>query len=192
MIQALTLHDPAAVAITLCWLVFGIVWAVSALFVKRTIEQSLGWVRLLVFAVVIVVFTRVSHIAGLRQSLWPQTASIGALAVLVTVAGLVVTVWARVVLGRNWSGSVAFKEGHELIVGGPYAYARHPIYSGLLLMGLGTAIESARLQSFLMLALALVVLALKARFEEQLMIRHFPEAYPQYRRRVKALIPGVW
>jgi protein-S-isoprenylcysteine O-methyltransferase Ste14 len=59
-------------------------------------------------------------------------------------------------------------------------------------MGLGTAIESARPRTFVMLALAFVVLAIKARFEEELMIRHFPEAYPEYRRRVKALIPGVW
>jgi protein-S-isoprenylcysteine O-methyltransferase Ste14 len=192
MIQVLTLHDPAATVITLCWLVFGIVWAVSALFVKRTIEQSLGWVRLLAFAVVIWVLARVSRVTGPPQSLWPGTALLGALAALLTVAGLVVAVWARAVLGRNWSGTVAFKEGHELIERGPYAYVRHPIYSGLLLMGLGTAIERARLESFLMLAMALVGLAIKAQFEEQLMIRHFPEAYPQYRRRVKALIPGVW
>jgi protein-S-isoprenylcysteine O-methyltransferase Ste14 len=69
---------------------------------------------------------------------------------------------------------------------------RHPIYSGLLLMALGTAISSARLRSFLLLGLALAVLVIKAHYEEKLMIRHFPDAYPQYRQRVKALIPWVW
>jgi protein-S-isoprenylcysteine O-methyltransferase Ste14 len=192
MIQLLTPHDPAAAVIALCWLVFGIVWAVSALFVKRTIEQSLGWVHLVVFALAIAAVRSVSYRAGLRHLLWPGTALLGALAASITVAGLVVTVWARAILGRNWSGTVAFKEGHELIERGPYAYVRHPIYSGLLLMGLGTAIERARLESFLILATALVGLAIKAQFEERLMIRHFPEKYPQYRRRVKALIPGVW
>jgi protein-S-isoprenylcysteine O-methyltransferase Ste14 len=192
MILFLTLHDPVDVVIALCWLVFVLVWVVSALFVKRTVERSTGWARLLVWVAVIVLFTRVSHIPGLRQPMWPRTAALSALAALVTVAGLIVCVWARTVLGRNWSGTIAFKEGHELIERGPYAYVRHPIYSGFLLMGLGTAIGSARLESFLLLATAAVALGIKARFEEQFMSRHFPEAYPQYRRRVKALIPGVW
>ena len=192
MLQTMTLHDPAAIVIAFCWLVFAIVWVVSAFFVKRTVEQSLGWVRIVVFLVVIGVLRRATHFAGLRQSLWPASALSGTIAVLITVAGLIVAVWARATLGRNWSGTVTFKENHELIERGPYAYVRHPIYSGLLLMGLGTAIESARLESFLTLALVLVMLAIKARYEERLMIRHFPEAYPQYRRRVKALIPGVW
>ena len=59
-------------------------------------------------------------------------------------------------------------------------------------MGLGTAIASARLSSLLLLVLTLVMLAIKAHYEERLMIRHFPTTYPQYRARVKALIPGVW
>lgn len=192
MILFLTLHDHVDVVIALCWLVFVFVWVVSALFVKRTVERSAGWARLLVWVAVIVLFIRVSHIPGLRQPMWPRTAALSALAALVTVAGLIVCVWARAVLGRNWSGTIAFKEGHELIERGPYAYVRHPIYSGFLLMGLGTAIGSGRLESFLLLATAAVVLGIKARFEEQFMSRHFPEAYPQYRRRVRALIPGVW
>lgn len=106
--------------------------------------------------------------------------------------GLAIALWARAALGTNWSGAIAFKEGHELIQRGPYAYVRHPIYSGLLLMGLGTTLASARVSSLLMLVLALILLAIKARYEERLMIRHFPAAYPPYRARVKALIPGVW
>jgi protein-S-isoprenylcysteine O-methyltransferase Ste14 len=96
------------------------------------------------------------------------------------------------VLGTNWSGTITFKEDHELIQRGPYAYVRHPIYSGLLLMGLGTAVESGRLASFGLLAAVAAGFAVKAHLEERLMTRHFPEAYPPYRRRVRALIPGVW
>src|SRR5262245_3954456 len=160
MIQFLTMRDPSDLVIALCWLVFTIVWAVSALFVKRTVERSLGWARLLVWGVVILVFTRASHIPGLQQPMWPRSAGQGALAVLVTLAGLVVCIWARAVLGRNWSGSITFKEDHELIERGPYAYVRHPIYSGLLLMGLGSAINSARPQSFLLLVLVAVGLSI--------------------------------
>ena len=184
--------NPFAIFIALCWLVFVIVWAVSAFFVKRTVERSMGWARLLVIAIGIMLFGTIFRFGAMWRPLWARTAWTGALGALLTAAGLAVAVWARLVLGRNWSGTITFKENHELIMRGPYAHVRHPIYSGLLLMLLGTAVESARPRAFVMLALAFVVLAIKARFEEELMIRHFPDAYLQYRRRVKALIPGVW
>ena len=187
------LDDPTGLVIALCWAIFVAVWAVSALFVKRTVERSLGWARLAGLAGIIAVYYLVAHqFPGLRQPLWSPTASIGVIADLLTVTGLAVALWARAALGRNWSGSIAFKEDHEFIQRGPYAYVRHPIYSGLILMGLGTAVEADRLRSFLLLGVVIIGLAIKAHFEEQLMTRHFPEAYPQYRRRVKALIPGVW
>jgi protein-S-isoprenylcysteine O-methyltransferase Ste14 len=192
MIRLGTPHNAFALVIALCWTVAVVVWALSALFVKRTVERLPGWARLLSLVGTIWVFEIVYRTAGLRWTLWPQSAAVGVLADLLTIAGLAVALWARAVLGRNWSGRVVFKEDHELIQHGPYAYVRHPIYSGLLLMGLGTAVESGRLASFVLLAAVAVVLVVKAQLEERLMTSHFPEAYPQYRRRVKALIPGVW
>ena len=184
--------NPFEIFIALSWVVFFVVWAVSAFFVKRTVERSMGWGRLLVIVVGIMVFGTTLRSGGMWRPLWPRTAPVGALAALLTAAGLAVAVWARFALGGNWSGTIAFKENHELITRGPYARVRHPIYSGLLLMVLGTAVESARPRGFVMLAFVFVTLAIKARLEEAFMIRHFPEAYPQYRHRVKALIPGVW
>jgi len=184
--------NPFEILIALCWAVFILVWAVSAFFVKRTVERTWGWTRVLGFMFVASLFGVMFRFHGMWQPMWARTTGIGALAALVTVAGLAVAVWARFVLGRNWSGTITFKEDHELIMRGPYALVRHPIYSGLLLMMLGTAIESARPQQFVVVAAVFVMLAIKAHFEEDLMVRHFPEAYPEYRRRVKALIPGVW
>jgi len=178
--------------IALCWFIFIVVWAVSAFYVKRTVERSLGWGRLLTLGLVIAVIVGSRGFPGLQQRLWPRTVAVGALAALLTTAGLAVALWARATLGTNWSGMITFKEGHELIQRGPYAHVRHPIYSGLLLMGLGTAIASARARSFLAFGLWLAVLAIKAHYEEQLMIRHFPDAYATYRQRVRALIPGIW
>ena len=192
MIQLATPDDASELVIKLCWAVFVVVWVVSAFFVKRTVERPLRAARLLTLVAVIWVYEVVLRADGLQQTLWSQTAVVGALADLLTVGGLAITLWARATLGRNWSGKVVFKEDHELIQHGPYAYVRHPIYSGLLLMGLGTAVESGRLASFVLLAAAGVMLAVKAHLEERLMTSHFPEAYPQYRRRVRALIPGVW
>ena len=192
MIQFESSRSPFELVIALCWAVFFVVWAVSAPFVKRTVERPSSWARPLALIGVILVWGIVRWMPQLRQELWPRTAAVGVLADLLTVLGLAVAIWARLTLGRNWSGTITYKEGHELIRRGPYAHVRHPIYSGLLLMGLGTAVASTRLSSIVLLAGAFLLLAIKARLEERLMLRHFPEAYAEYRRRVRALIPYVW
>lgn len=110
---------------------------------------------------------------------------------MVLVAGLVLALRARVVLGGNWSAIVTIKEQHELIQRGPYRYVRHPIYSAILLMLLGSAIVDGKLEWFVLTALCTVGLAIKARSEERLLTKHFPDGYPAYRQRVKAIIPFV-
>lgn len=184
--------DPFRLVISLCWATFAVTWVVAALFVKRTVEGSLGWARIVALVVLVAVYVVVRPLPSLRRELWSLTPGTGTIAALLTLAGLAIAIWARVVLGGNWSGTIAFKQDHELIQRGPYAWVRHPIYTGLLLMTLGTAVESTRLAAFIFLGVLFVLLALKARAEERLMMRHFPEAYAQYRRRVRALIPGVW
>jgi protein-S-isoprenylcysteine O-methyltransferase Ste14 len=124
--------------------------------------------------------------------LWRPTPAREWLAAAVVAAGLAVTVWARAALGRNWDGCVAFKQGHVLVVSGPYRYVRHPIYSGLFVMALGTAMLGAWSWGFALAALLLVSFWFKLRAEERLLTEHFPDAYPAYRRRVKALIPYVF
>src|SRR5262252_4546150 len=110
MIQRLNPADPFGLLITLCWVVFLVVWAVSALFVKRTIERSMGWARLLALAAVVLIYEVVRRAPGVSRELWPRTVAGGVTAVLLTVLGLAIALWARAVLGRNWSGSITFKE----------------------------------------------------------------------------------
>ena len=129
---------------------------------------------------------------GEGPRLWSHTLTTGLIADVVTFLGLLLTLWARVVLGGNWSSGVVFKEQHELIEQGPYAYVRHPIYSGVLVMFLGLAIFRGTLTGFILVVIILAGLWLKALQEEKLLTRHFREAYPQYRKRVKALVPFVW
>lgn len=123
--------------------------------------------------------------------LWPHTVFVGMIADVMALCGLVLALWARKTLGGNWSSRVVIKEGHELVQRGPYAYVRHPIYSGLLLMILALVINNGRLA--LVMAFAIIVFGLyfKARQEEKLLTEHFPEAYPKYKAKVKALIPFV-
>jgi protein-S-isoprenylcysteine O-methyltransferase Ste14 len=86
---------------------------------------------------------------------------------------------------------VTFKQDHELIESGPYALARHPIYTGLIVMALGTAINYGRAIGFVLLVALCGGLWGKARQEERVMSRHFPDAYPHYKMRVRAIIPFV-
>ena len=123
--------------------------------------------------------------------LWIPTPSSEWLGAAVVLLGLFVTVWARLTLGSNWSGAVVFKQDHELIERGPYRFVRHPIYTGILLMALGSAILQGRISSFVFCALLLIGFWFKLRAEEELLTRHFPEEYPRYRQRVRGLIPFV-
>ena len=106
-------------------------------------------------------------------------------------AGVAFAIWARRTLGRNWSGNPTIKEGHELIETGPYRFVRHPIYTGILVASVGTAVGVTRVRELVLLVFVAVSLWLKLKIEESLMTRQFPQTYPEYKRRTKALIPYI-
>jgi protein-S-isoprenylcysteine O-methyltransferase Ste14 len=106
-------------------------------------------------------------------------------------AGCLFAIWARLILGANWSGTAKVKRGHELIVKGPYRFVRHPIYTGIITACIGTTLAIGEWRCIMGLIVVFLGLVLKMTQEERLMIATFPQAYPQYRRRVKALIPGL-
>jgi protein-S-isoprenylcysteine O-methyltransferase Ste14 len=174
--------------IFLCWAVFIIYWIVASFGVKRTVERQAGWWRILVLLIAMAIaFFMINHDA----ILWSYTLTIGIIADIVTLIGLIIMLWARTVLGGNWSTSTVLKENHELIQSGPYRYVRHPIYSGLLLMVLGAAIFYGHAIVFVAFAVSFIIALLRAREEEKLLTRNFPEEYPNYKARVKAFIPFV-
>ena len=108
-----------------------------------------------------------------------------------TLAGLLFTVWARVHLGRNWSGTVTVKQGHDLVTSGPYRLVRHPIYTGLLLALVGFALARGEWRGVVAVALAGGSFWRKLRIEERWMPEQFGAVYEEYSRRVSALIPFV-
>jgi protein-S-isoprenylcysteine O-methyltransferase Ste14 len=178
--------------IAVCWVVFIVVWFIAAWFAKRTVERSGTWLRSIVWIVAILLVATRSGWMGLANgvSLWRATPGLAVVAAAVTAAGLSVALWARAALGRNWSGAVVLKEQHDLIDRGPYAFVRHPIYTGVLLMVLGTVTVSGTRAGVIVLATMVAGLIVKARREERLLTTHFPELYPRYRARVRArLIP---
>jgi protein-S-isoprenylcysteine O-methyltransferase Ste14 len=180
--------------IAVCWLAFFAVWIIAAFFTKRTAERAgwwSGWWIWLALAAIIVARRRSLPFSG-GAILWHPTPAVGIVADTITSVGLLVTVWARVVLGGNWSSNVVLKERHELIQRGPYRVVRHPIYTGVLLMLLGTMLLWGRVVGVVLFGISVAGLSVKASLEERLLMKHFPETYQRYRERVKAaIIPFV-
>jgi len=143
--------------------------------------------RVLLVALVAVALTATTY-AG---DLWTPSPLVGGMLAGIVAAGLVFTLWARAELGRNWSAAVVLKEDHQLIRSGPYAIVRHPIYTGLIIMALGTVLDEGTAVGLPLVGALSLVLWIKSRREEELMAASFPVDYPDYRRHVRAFIPYV-
>lgn len=182
-------------AIGYTWEAVGVVWLAALPFARRTVRSQAAGGRVLHIMLAFLGFTLLgSHY--LRQG-WlgvrfvPKTLPVGFAGLGITVLGCGFAIWARMVLGVNWSGRATVKEHHELVLRGPYAMARHPIYTGLLLACVGTAIGVGEWRCIVGIVLIAMAFAVKIRKEEALMNETFPSEYPKYRQRVKAMIPGV-
>jgi protein-S-isoprenylcysteine O-methyltransferase Ste14 len=177
------------------WITFIVIWLLGAMRVKRATRRISGRSRvlqiLLAIAGAILLFDPSLGIGFLASRFLPENATVAYLGLAMTAGGLAFAVWARFILGRNWSGQITVKEGHELIRRGPYALVRHPIYSGILLGLLGTAFCVDEVRGLIGFGLFLAGWWLKARVEEALMIEQFGDQYRRYQREVKALIPFV-
>jgi protein-S-isoprenylcysteine O-methyltransferase Ste14 len=188
------LNVHAAVGYT--WMLLALVWLIGLAFTKRTVRSQQFGPRLFHGLVIILGFTLVCgtqlRAGWLGARLFPPSPAADLAGIVLTALGCLFAIWARIQLGSNWSGRATVKANHELIVTGPYAVSRHPIYSGLLLASLGTAIAYGEAGAVLGLVLIFLGFTVKMSQEERLMLDTFPQAYPDYRRRVKALIPGVF
>jgi len=177
------------------WIGFGVFWVLAAFAQKRSVRRQSASSRLLQLAVVALAvapfYVPYRRLGFLHERFVTATPQILYLGLLALVLGLGFAIWARFTLGRNWSGTVTVKENHVLITRGPYTWVRHPIYTGILLALLGTALVGGTLASLLALALATLAFWLKLRIEERFMTETFGEQYVVYRQRVKALIPYV-
>jgi protein-S-isoprenylcysteine O-methyltransferase Ste14 len=181
--------------ITACWIAFAAYWAFTALSAKPSAQrQGLAGraMHLVTLAAAITLMVGPWRPYPLNLMVVPRGLATGVIGAALCVIGLIGAVWARWTLGGNWSSAVTFKQGHELIVRGPYKYVRHPIYTSMLLMVLGTALAIGRLHAGIGLVVGVVGFWIKLRQEEALMMRHFPDAYPEYKQRVKALVPFVF
>jgi protein-S-isoprenylcysteine O-methyltransferase Ste14 len=181
-------------AIIWCWIIFICYWTATGRRVKPTAERQgtlsgLAYRGPLIVGAILIWLDTLPY--PMNLALTPPSDLARVIGVVVCVLGLAVAIWARRTLADNWSATVTFKQGHELIQSGPYRFARHPIYTGMLLMCLASAIAGGQLHVWLGFVIFCSALCLKLSQEESLMLRHFPNDYPAYRNRVKALIPFV-
>jgi protein-S-isoprenylcysteine O-methyltransferase Ste14 len=178
------------------WFLVAVAWAIGALRLKPVARRERLWSRVYHVAIMTValalLFSRSTGVAFLDARLFPESDAMGWAGLCLTVAGCVFAVWARARLGSNWSGTVTRKQGHELVRGGPYAVVRHPIYCGLLLALLGTALARGQVRSLIALVPAFVGWSMKARIEERFLVEEFGGDYVRYRRAVKQLIPFLF
>ena len=170
------------------WGAFWLYWLVAAFSTKK---GRVPWSRELRIRLVIVaaavIAARVGAFRGhgLNADVW--RAGIG----LVLFAwGLLFAVWARVHIGRNWGTPMTRKDEPELVTSGPYRLVRHPIYSGILVAGIGTAVALSWWW-LVALGLAAIYFLSAATVEERFLTAQVPDAYPAYKRSTRMLVPFV-
>lgn len=176
------------------WLAWALIWLIAASGTKRTqrrepLSSRLGYVAVGVIGGLLIASRGLPWAPLMNLRLWSRSQLPYWIGLALLYGGLAFAVWARVHLGRNWSGTVTVKEAHELIRTGPYGYVRHPIYTGILAGVLGTAICSGTLRAALGFVIITAALLVKSRTEERFMRETFPGQYEKYRDEVPALIP---
>jgi len=134
-------------------------------------------------------FSERARIDGLGDSLVPRSSASAILGVVLTWLGIALAIWARYHLGQYWSARVTIKEDHQLIRSGPYAQLRHPIYSGILLATIGTALTIGEWGCLLGIVLVLTGFSLKAMKEENMLAEQFGGAFEEHRKHTGFLIP---
>ena len=177
------------------WVAWLIYWAVAARNVttarwREPRSESIRH-RAPVFVAMVLMIGSPRMAPALRARVVPATHAASVLGLVILLAGLGLAVWARRHLGRNWSAHVTVKQGHTLIRTGPYRHVRHPIYSGLLLGLVGTAVAVGEVRVFVALALMLLAFVLKSRVEERRMRQTFAD-YDDYSQTTWAIVPFVY
>jgi len=176
------------------WLAFLLYWASSAIGAKRSVggrawRREAGLRLILIMLVVLVLHVPATrHVLRIAEAHEASGALAGIVGVTVCALGIGLAILARFHLGRNWGMPMSRKDDPELVTTGPYAVIRHPIYTGMLLAMLGSAIAVSVLWGLPLLLFGAYFVYSAVR-EERLMTQQFPQEYPAYRKRTWMLLP---
>ncbi len=186
-------HRPTLLVSAGIWFALDIYWSIAE--VKRrsakTAEsrESRQLHGRLILAALLLLFI---PIPGLTGHFVPDTLATGIVGLAIQVGSALFYFWCRGYLGRMWSGAIRIVDDHKLIECGPYRVLRHPMYTGMLGMCVGTAIVSGQYHALLGVALFAYAYARKIRIEERILTEEFGAVYDAYRRRTSALVPWVF
>jgi len=178
-------------------LVFAVAWAGLGLFwaapARGPQSAEFKWyrpIRLLVLAgVFALLFWKATAIGVLGKRFVPDISAIGIAGFVAAVCGMSIASWSRITLGRYWSDKVILQTEHQLIRRGPYAIMRHPLYSGVLLAVLGTALVLGEVRGLVSFAILLLNYAIKAKREERILAERFGPDFDTHLRSTGFLFP---
>ena len=177
------------------WVGFGLYWIIAAKDSRKAGTHEPAFHRVLRWAILVITFTllfwRQLDWGVLGRRIWPEMPMVAGAGFLATLLGLGVAIWARIHLGELWSDKVVLKVDHQLIRTGPYAHMRHPIYSGVLLGVLGTAVVLGETRGLLAFLVLLTNYAIKAWREDKLLSRSFPEEFRTHTQHAGFLLPKL-
>lgn len=174
--------------ILVSWAAFFLYWGFSARGVKKMARRTGPAWRWGSVPLIILAFILQSYLP--HNFIRPNVALAGIGAAL-CVAGIAFAIWARRHLGRNWSPMPSIQENHELVTSGPYRVVRHSIYTGMLTAMLGFTLTGGLPWLIIFVAFGIMFIW-RVHVEEKFMMELFPQQYPEYKKRTKALIPFVW
>jgi protein-S-isoprenylcysteine O-methyltransferase Ste14 len=181
--------EAVALAVGAGWLAFWVFWFAEAATAKRSRPRTFSdaglLIRLGIFVLVFVLF-RLKAFGGLIPS--PLLQAVG---IALWVLGLAFALWARLYIGRNWGMPMTERVDAELVTTGPYRYVRHPIYTGVILALIGTALAIG-LYWLIIAATTGAYFVYAATIEERNLAREFPSTFPAYRRSTRMLIPFIF
>ena len=179
------------------WITFCLIWMIAALRTKPTQQRADQAARLAygipALAAFLLMFVNSDAVPlfWLAGPMFRRNSVLAAIGVALTAMGIAFAVWARAYIGRNWSSAVTIKVGHRLVRTGPYAWVRHPIYTGILLGMLGTALVRRQPRGFIAFLLLWLAFLVKSRMEERFMRQAFGSEYEDYSHTTGALVPRI-
>jgi protein-S-isoprenylcysteine O-methyltransferase Ste14 len=118
---------------------------------------------------------------------------IGVVALAIAIGSVCLVNAAARQLGKQWALAARLVEGHDLVQDGPYRFVRNPIYTGMfgMLLATGLAVSQWK-QLAIAIAVFLAGTHIRIQSEERLLRQAFGGEFDAYKKRVPALIPGVY